>query len=139
MTKCIPVQGDLLSLASLTKVTWGSIFGPADTLGQWPFDGPGNLGPLGLRVCDPHCSLHREFSGRKTLERTVRPVLIVIPSPGINLLTGILERFEPAHVQAFFAKSSVKGFEDRAVGRFTESTEVHQHVIAVGPKIHLTT
>lgn len=51
----------------------------------------------------------------QALERTVRSMLIIVPSLGVNLLPGVLDRLEPAGIQAFFSGFSIEGFSEITV------------------------
>src|SRR5258706_13887503 len=63
-------------------------------------------------------------------------MLIIIPSPGIDLLFGILDRLEPMSVQALLAELPVEGFVDGIVRGLASAVEVDLHVVRVRPKIH---
>jgi hypothetical protein len=45
----------------------------------------------------------RHISNIQLAKRHVRPALIIVPSPGLDLGTGIGQRQEPVGVQAFVA------------------------------------
>lgn len=67
----------------------------------------------------------------------MRPILVIVPSPSIDLLAGIVNGFEPMRVQAFLAEPSVEGFDDRIISRLPAAAEIHSHVIGVCLEIHL--
>ena len=49
----------------------------------------------------------------------MRTELVVVPSPALYFVLGILQRHEPVHVQAFVPEASVEGFYMRIVRRRT--------------------
>jgi hypothetical protein len=85
-------------------------------------EGPGISGPLRLRVCGPFQHLSsRKFPRRQALERSVRAMLIVVPSPSIDFDLGIFQRLKPVSVQAFVSEAtielSITGFSVGLPGR----------------------
>jgi hypothetical protein len=90
-----------------------------------------SLRPLGDR-------LQRKFPRRQALERTVRTMLIIIPSPRVNLLLRILDSIEPVRIQALLAELPVKRLYRRVVRWFASTVEVHLYLMVVSPQVHLS-
>ena len=76
------------------------------------------------------------FIGAKTVESSVRMILIVVLSPSLDLRCRVLHRLEPVYVQAFFPEAAVEGFDGRIVRRLATSAEVEDDAIRVGPPVH---
>lgn len=83
-------------------------FGPLSPLVCDPYEGPAFLDSLEECVCGTSKHLHRVFPGRQTLERTVRTMLIISPSPGNDPLLGVLDRLERMCVQACLREPAVE-------------------------------
>ena len=66
-------------------------------------------------------------------------MLIVVPSPGIDLGLRVLDRYEPVHVETLLPKPTIKRFDRRVVGRLAAPTEVERDAVRVGPQIHRRT
>ena len=66
-------------------------------------------------------------------------MLIVVPSPGIDLGLRVLDRCEPVHVETLLPKPTIERFDRRVVGRFAAPTEVERDAVRVGPQIHRRT
>src|SRR5580698_3287541 len=64
-------------------------------------------------------------------------MLIIVPSPRVDLLFSVLDRIEPVSVQAFLAELSIEGFHDRVVCRLAAAIEVDLHVVRVRPVVHM--
>jgi hypothetical protein len=80
-----------------------------------------------------------EFPRGQTLERSVRTPLIVIPSPVINLLFGIINRIKPMSVQTLLAEPTIEGFDDCIVRRLSSTGEINFDLVAVSSLIHHAT
>ena len=51
-------------------------------------------------------------------DRAVGPVLVVVPTPILQLFAGIRKAHEPVRVQAFGPELAVESFDEPVVGRF---------------------
>ena len=60
---------------------------------------------------------------RHTPATAVRPDLVVIGSPCGNALAGLLQRLEPALIQALVAKGAVEALDVRILGRAARLNE----------------
>ena len=47
--------------------------------------------------------------------------MIAVSSPDFDLFAGIFERHEPVGVEAFISETSVEGFDEGVVGRFSRA------------------
>ncbi len=65
----------------------------------------------------------------------MRPVLIVIDSPGFNLLSGIVQRDEHLRVQTLVSKSAVDTLDHRILHGFTRSDEIELDPMFVCPGV----
>ena len=57
-------------------------------------------------------------------DRAMRALFIVVPAPSLHLLPSIFKAHEPVLIEAFNSEASVKGLDERVVGRFAWSREV---------------
>lgn len=65
----------------------------------------------------------------------MRPTLIVVPSPGLDLRPGVLERLEPVEVQAFVTERPVEGLDEAVVRRLPGAAEIDSDPVMVRPEI----
>src|SRR4249920_1234532 len=65
----------------------------------------------------------------------MRPEMIVVLSPGFDLGARVIERHEPARVEALVAKAAVKRFDERVVGGLARTGEIERDAVLVGPAI----
>ena len=79
------------------------------------------------------------FRWRQLLESLVRSAIIVVDSPGLDLLSCILKNFEPVKVQGFIAERSVEGFYETVVSEFSWATEIYLYAMVIRPKIQQST
>ena len=63
-------------------------------------------------------------------------MLIVVPPKRVDLLLRVLERREPMHVQALFAKPPVERLDGGVVRRLASTAEIKNDPVAVRPQIH---
>ena len=89
-----------------------------------------NSGPLRLRV-RPLMSTPRA-SGR---QGSVRPDLVVIPPPVLDLGLCVAETGEPVIVQALVAEPPVEGLDVAVLDRLSGSDEVDGHARGIGPRV----
>ena len=68
----------------------------------------------------------------------MRPVLIVVYSPPLDLLLGIFQRHKPVDVQALVPEAAVEGFNVGIVGRLAGSGVVQLDFVQVGPDVERT-
>jgi hypothetical protein len=61
----------------------------------------------------------------------VRTPLVIVPSPGLDLGSGVPDGQKPMPVQALVAKAAVERFHEGIVGRLPRSTEVQRHAVLV--------
>src|ERR1700722_8713412 len=69
------------------------------------------------------CELRRSTIG----QRRVRPVLVVVPSPQMQLSSGIGEGEEHLHVQALVAQLAVERFDIAVLDRLARAAEVQRN------------
>jgi hypothetical protein len=65
-------------------------------------------------------------------------MLIIVPSPRIDLLFGIVNRLEPMSAQTFLAELPIEGFYDCVVGWLATAVEVDLNLIRVRLMVHVT-
>ena len=79
------------------------------------------------------CERNRHF----VADGAVRTKLIVVSTPLLHLLAGIVKRQEPMGVQALRAELAIERLDERVIGRFARPREVKHDVLLVGPKIEI--
>ena len=65
----------------------------------------------------------------------MRAALIVLVSPGFDLVPCLRDRIEPMDVEAFVSKGSVECLDEGIVGRLAGPAEVDPHSVMIGPEI----
>ena len=65
----------------------------------------------------------------------MRTELVVVPSPALYFVSGVLQRPEPVHVQTFVPEAAVEGFDVRVVCRRTGSGIIELDLIEVRPSV----
>ena len=65
----------------------------------------------------------------------MRPALIVLSPPCLQLLPGVRQIVEPVHVQAFVPKAAVERLDERIVRRLSGPGELQGHTVGIGPQI----
>lgn len=70
-------------------------------------------------------------------DRAVGSVLIVVPTPILQLFPGIRKTHEPVGVQTLRPELAVEGFDEPVVGRFTRSGEVEGGIVGIRPEIEV--
>lgn len=76
-----------------------------------------------------------ELHGCQIPDGTVRPLLIVLSSPGFNHELRFLHRQKPVLVQAFIPKLTVEALNKRVLHRFPRLNEVQMHAVLHRPGI----
>jgi hypothetical protein len=76
-----------------------------------------------------------EFCWRHVAQCCVRPALIVLPSPSLDLPLSVFQAQEPIRVQAFFPQPAVERFHVRVVGRLSWSAEIQRYSVSVSPSV----
>ena len=75
------------------------------------------------------------FDRRHPAKECVRAALVIVPSPGLDLGSGVGDGQEPVCVQALVAKATVERFYERIVGWFARSAEIQRHAVLVRPAV----
>ena len=65
----------------------------------------------------------------------MRPALILVPSPDLDLGAGIGQRQEPVGVQALVAQATIERFHERIVRWLAGLAEVERDAILLSPAI----
>ena len=65
----------------------------------------------------------------------MRSALIIVPSPGLDLGTGIGQRQEPVGVQALVAQATIERFHEGIVGWLAWPAEVERDAVFVRPAV----
>ena len=68
----------------------------------------------------------------------MRTELVVVPSPALYFVSGILKRHEPVHVQAFVPEAAVEGFDMRIVCWRTGTGVIELDLVEVRPGVQRT-
>lgn len=63
-------------------------------------------------------------------------MLIIVLSPRLDFLFGILQRQKSVDVEALRSKSAIEGFDRGVVGRLGPTTEVEDYLVRVRPEVH---
>ena len=63
----------------------------------------------------------------------MRPELVVVQPPLLDLLLGVFHRQEPVDVQAFVPERAVERLDRCVIHRFTGSREVQRDPVFIGP------
>ena len=59
----------------------------------------------------------------------------MVPSPGLDLGSGIVQRQEPVGVQALVAQAAVEALDERIIGRLARAAEVERYAVLIGPAV----
>ena len=66
-------------------------------------------------------------------DRPVRPILVVVSAPSLQLFGRVRKGQEPVGVQAFGPEATVEGFDVGVVGRLSWPAEVERNPMHIGP------
>jgi len=85
-----------------------------------------NVGPPEGRVFRPLSRRRAGYAGGShegsrglVADCAVRPILVVVVAPILQLFAGVGKGHEPVSVQALRAQAAVEGLDESVVGRFT--------------------
>ena len=67
----------------------------------------------------------------------MRPILIVVSAPILQLLSGIGKRHEPMRVQTLRPELAIEGLNERVIRGFTRPGQVQRHPMGIGPQIEV--
>ena len=70
---------------------------------------------------------------RLVANRAVRPNLVVVSTPSLNLGPGIVKAHEPVRVQALRPELTVEGLDKAVVGRLARPREVEHDALLIRP------
>ena len=65
----------------------------------------------------------------------MRTELVVVPSPAFYFVSGVLQRHEPVHVQAFVPEAAVERFDMRVVRRCAGAGVIELDLVEVRPGV----
>lgn len=65
----------------------------------------------------------------------MRPNLVVVSTPILQLHPGVVKAHEPVRVQTFRAELAVKRFNEAVVGRLAGPREVENDAALIGPQV----
>ena len=65
----------------------------------------------------------------------MRTELVVVPSPALNFVSGVLQRHTPVHVQAVVPEAAVEGFDMRVVRRRARTGVIELDLVEVRPGV----
>ncbi len=65
----------------------------------------------------------------------MRTELVVVPSPALYFVSGVLQRHEPVHVQAFVPEAAVERFDVRIVRRCAGAGVIELDFVEVRPGV----
>jgi len=66
-------------------------------------------------------------------------MLVIVPSPIIDLRSRVVSRLEPVGVQTLLPEPVIEGLDHGVVRGLAAPTEVERHPVRVRPQIHLAT
>ena len=61
--------------------------------------------------------------------------LVVVPSPALYFVSGVLQRHKPVHVQAFVTVTAVEGLDVRIVRRYAGAGIIELDFVEVRPGV----
>ena len=70
-------------------------------------------------------------------DRAVRPDLVVVSAPSLQLFARIRKIHEPVGIQAFCPQLAVERLNEAVVGGFPRSEEVQCDTVGIGPQIQV--
>jgi len=70
-------------------------------------------------------------------DRAVRPDLVVVSAPSLQLFAGIRKIHEPVGVQAFRPQLAVERLDEAVVGGVPRPGEVQDDIVGIGPEIQI--
>ena len=65
----------------------------------------------------------------------MRTELVVVPSPALYFVSGVLQRHKPVHVQAFIPEAAVERLDVRVVRRCAGSGIIELDLVEVRPGV----
>ena len=76
------------------------------------------------------------LQGRQVLERPVRPILIVLLFPNLQLCPRIRQILEPVHVQALLPQAPVERLNVGIIRRLARPRELQGNLVGIRPEIY---
>ena len=68
----------------------------------------------------------------------VRPDLVVVSAPSIQLFAAVGKAHEPVGVQAFRPEFRIERLDEAVVGRLSGPREVQHDIVCIGPKVEVS-
>jgi len=82
-------------------------------------------------------AIHERYR-RLIADRAVRSDFVVVSTPFLHFLPGVVKAHEPVGVQTFGSELAIEAFDESVVGRLTGPGEVKRHALRVGPQVEIT-
>ena len=79
----------------------------------------------------------RELSRGHVAQAAMRSMFVVIPTPGLDLLCGVIQRQEPMLVQTLQTEPGIERLDKRVVRRLARTAEVQLHFVPVRPQVQI--
>ena len=68
----------------------------------------------------------------------MRPDLVVVSAPSLQLFRRVCKRQEPVGVQTLGPEAAVEGLDEGIVGRLAGPAEVEGDAVGIGPEVRVT-
>jgi hypothetical protein len=66
----------------------------------------------------------------------VRPLLIIVAPPSLDLFLNILQAQKPVFIQALLLKTAVKGFDEGIIRGLPRPGKIQDHTLDIGPQFN---